>query len=440
MRGVFGLAVAALAGLIGQAFADPVIARPGGVDDIIITEDNILNSTSVRGLKTNIVLKTNSAQAGALPISVVNNFDSGMYMYLTGKDSSGTPVLLGANGQFVYPQADGSGVPQEIVANVALPLNAKGQTTQITLPQALTSARIWLAHGQLKFYTVRDGNGVSAIVEPSSANPQDPSAGIQWGFIEFNYDGTTIYANISFVDFVGIPLGMGLTLASGAQQQVVQGLQGGAVNDICNGMKQQASADGQIWDRLCVTTSSGQALRVLAPNLYESGNPGQFGGYYDDYINQVWNQYASQDLTINTQAAAGNVACRTSNNQLTCAGDNRAYPKPTVADIWGCNSGPFAIIGDDNDVHRAVVPRLCAAFTRSTLLLPGGNVQPSLGASSYYTVSPTNHYSRVVHQYEVNGIGYAFSYDDVNPDGENASGTVAGDNPTLLKVTVGGWS
>ncbi|RWA06910.1 hypothetical protein EKO27_g8203 [Xylaria grammica] len=74
------------------------------------------------------------------------------------------------------------------------------------------------------------------------------------------------------------------------------------------------------------------------------------------------------------------------------------------------------------------------------LLLPGGNVQPSLGAASYYTVSPTSHYSRVVHQYEVNGIGYAFSYDDVNPDGENASGTVAGDNPTLLKVTVGGWS
>ncbi|GAW19380.1 hypothetical protein ANO14919_088660 [Xylariales sp. No.14919] len=439
MRGVFGLAVATLAGLLGQSLADPTIARPGGIKDIIITEDNILNSTTVRDFEANSVLKTNSAQAGAFPISVTNNFDSGMYMYLTGKDSSGTPVLLGANGQFVYPQADGTGVPQEIIANVALPLNAKGQTTQIILPQALISARIWLAHGQLKFYTVRDGNGVSAIVEPSAANPNDPSAGIQWGFIEFNYDGTTIYANISFVDFVGIPLGMGLTLATG-EQQVVQGLQGGAVNNICNGMKQQASADGQIWDRLCTTTASGQALRVLAPNLYESGNPGQFGSYYDGYVNQVWNQYAGQDLVINTQTGAGNVACRTANNQLTCAGDNRAYPKPTVADIWGCNSGPFAIIGSDNDVHRAVVPRLCAAFTRSTLLLSGGNVQPSLGASSYYTVSPTNHYSRVVHQYEVNGIGYAFSYDDVNPDGENASGTVAGANPTLLKVTVGGWS
>ncbi|KAI0803722.1 glycoside hydrolase family 64 protein [Xylaria sp. FL0064] len=438
MRGYFGLAVATLAGLVGQSFA--TVVRPGGVDDIVITADNILNSTTTRQIgDTKTILKTNAAQAGALPISVVNNFGGGMYMYLTGQDSSGTPVLLGANGQFVYPQADGTGVPQEITANIALPLNGQGSTTQITLPQALISARLWIAQGQLKFYTVRDGNGVSAIVEPSAANPNDPSAGIQWGFIEFNYDGTNIFANISFVDFVGIPLGMGLTLSSG-ESQIVQGLVGGSVSSICSGVNQQAASDGSIWNRLCYTSSSGQALRVLAPNLYESGNPGQFGSYYDGYVNQVWSQYTNQDLTINTQTGAGNVACRVSGDQLNCAGDNRAYPKPTIGDIWGCNSGPFAIIGSDNDIHRAVVPRLCAAFERSTLLLSGGNVQPSLPSTSYYTVSPTNHYARIVHQYEVGGLGYAFSYDDVNPDGENAAGTVSGANPSNLKVTVGGWS
>ncbi|KAI1171090.1 glycoside hydrolase family 64 protein [Nemania sp. FL0916] len=433
MRGFFGLAVATLAGLVAQSAADPTIAHPGGVNDIIITDKNILNSTATRSFKIN------AAQSGALPISIVNNFDSGMYMYVTGRDSAGLPCLLGANGQYVYPQADSSGVPQEIVANIALPLSNKGSTTQITLPQALISARIWIAHGQLKFYTVKDGNGNSAIVEPSAANPSDPSAGVQWGFIEFNYDGTTIYANISFVDFVGIPLGMGLTLAGG-QQQIVMGLQGGSVNNICNDVKAQTAADGKVWDQLCVQSSSGQALRVLSPNLYVSANPSQFPIYYDDYVNQVWSKYSSQDLTINTQSGAGNVACRVSNNQLSCAGDNRAYPKPVTSDIWGCNSGPFAIIGSDNDVHRAVVPRLCAAFTRSTLLLSGGNVQPSLGQGSYYTVNPTNHYSRIVHKYETNGIGYAFSYDDVNPDGQNAAGVVSGSNPTNLKISVGGWS
>ncbi|KAH8158061.1 hypothetical protein CIB48_g10185 [Xylaria polymorpha] len=410
MRGFIGLAAAALATFFAQAVADPTVAHPGGVHDIIITEDNIINSTTRNDLKE---FKTNAAQAGAFPISVVNNFDNGMNMYISGKDASGRPCLLGANGQFVYPQADGTGVPQEITGNIALPLGAKGQTTQVTLPQALISARIWLAHGQLKFYTVRDGNGVSAIVEPSAANPADPSAGIQWGFIEFNYDGTTIYANISFVDFVGIPLGMGLTLAGG-QNQIVQGLQAGAVNNICNGVRSQAAADGQIWDRLCTVSSSGQALRVLAPNLYTSGNPTAFTGYYVDYVNQVWSKYSSQDLVINTQAAAGNVACRVSNNQLQC------------------NATTMFIVPS--------FPRLCAAFTRTTLLLAGGNVQPSLGQNSYYTMNPTSHYSRIVHQYETNSLGYAFSYDDVNPDGQNAAGVVAGANPTNLKITVGGWS
>ncbi|KAI8625559.1 glycoside hydrolase family 64 protein [Xylariaceae sp. FL1651] len=437
MRGLLGLAAATLATLIARSAAHPIVAHPGDAHDIIITADNILNSTTTETFKTNAV---GAAQVGnPLPISVVNNFDSGMYMYITGRDSSGIPCLLGANGQFIYPQADNTGVPQLITANVNLPLNAKGQTTQITLPGALISARIWLAHGQLKFYTVKDGNGVSAIVEPSAANPSDPSAGIQWGFIEFNYDGTTIYANISYVDFVGLPLGMGLTFSNG-QSEIVQGLQAESVNNICNAVKAQHAADGNVWDQLCTTSSSGQALRVLSPNLYVSANPSQFSNYYDDYVNQVWSTYTNQDLIINTQTGAGNVACRVSNNQLSCAGDNRAYPKPTTTDIWGCNSGPFGIIASDNDIHRAVVPRLCAAFDRSTLLLSGGNVQPSLSASSYYTVNPTNHYSRIVHNYETNGIGYAFSYDDVNPAGQNQAGEVSGSNPSNLKVTVGGWS
>jgi hypothetical protein len=123
---------------------------------------------------------------------------------------------------------------------------------------------------------------------------------------------------------------------------------------------------------------------------------------------------------------------------LTCAQDNRSYSKPSARDIWGCNSGPFAIQSGDNAVHVAVVPRLCAAFVRSTLLLSGGNIQPSLGQSYYYTVDPTNYYSKAVHAREVDGKGYAFPYDDVNPDGnENASGTVSHATPDTLTVYVG---
>jgi hypothetical protein len=85
---------------------------------------------------------------------------------------------------------------------------------------------------------------------------------------------------------------------------------------------------------------------------------------------------------------------------------------------------------------------LCAAFNRGTLLLAGGDVQPSLGADSHYTTAPSNYYSAIVHKYELDGKGYAFAYDDVNPSGddENASGTVSSANPSILSVTVGGAS
>jgi hypothetical protein len=190
-----------------------------------------------------------------------------------------------------------------------------------------------------------------------------------------------------------------------------------------------------------VKNSGGTLLRVLAPNDYISLYPSAFSGYYTSYVNQVWTQFTSQPLTINTQAAAGNVTCTVSGSTLNCNGDSRGYSKPSEADIFGCNSGPFSILSADNDVHRAVVPRLCAAFDRTTLLLNGGNIQPGLPASDYYTMLPTNYYSKLVHQYEVDGKGYAFSYDDVNPDGAvNQAGVVVDANPQVLTITIGGPS
>jgi hypothetical protein len=69
----------------------------------------------------------------------------------------------------------------------------------------------------------------------------------------------------------------------------------------------------------------------------------------------------------------------------------------------------------------------------------GGNIQPGLASKMYYSSAPTNWYSAFVHQNEVDGKGYAFSYDDVNPDGDvNQSGVVADADPQVLTVTVGG--
>lgn len=154
-------------------------------------------------------------------------------------------------------------------------------------------------------------------------------------------------------------------------------------------------------------------------------------------MGQVWNLYGNESLIVNTQGPNGNVTCTTSGDNLHCTGDNRSYSKPTEEDIFSCSSGPFSIQANDNDIHKAVAPRLCAAFERSTLLLNGGNYQPGLTSASYYTVAPINYYSKFVHDNELDG-GYAFAYDDVNPTGEDQSSIITSKNPALLKLTVGG--
>ncbi|KAI0205944.1 hypothetical protein F4808DRAFT_185639 [Astrocystis sublimbata] len=445
MRGVFGLAAATIAAFATGSVARPLIqertptvlyprvplvVRPGTANDIEITEHNTINSTSKI-----------QAEGGSNPlqIDIVNNFGSNqMYLYITGSDANGVACFVGPDGNFFYPDAGGSAIPVPIQGDFKKPLGAMGETTTLTIPDFLISSRIWVTEGELQFFTLTNDEGKTAIVEPSVSNPEDPSSSIKWGFVEFNWNNGEIYANISYVDWVGISMGMALTLGSG-EQQLVKGLVGGAVQNICDDLNAQNGQDNAGWDKLCMTNGNGEALRVLSPNLMIASNPTWQADYYNGYIDEVWSKYANEDLTIDTQSDAGNVACRVTDDQLNCSGDNRAYPKPTLADIYGCNSGPFGIVESDNGVHRAVVPRLCAAFNRSTLLQDGGNMQPGVAADTYYTSNPTSHYSRVVHQYEEDGLGYAFSYDDVNPAGENAAGTVAGQGPTLLRVTAGGW-
>ena len=360
---------------------------------------------------------------------------------MTGLDTSNQLVMLQPSGQWHYPTANTSNAaPERIVGDVAITLGGSNSTTLINLPGYISAARIWFAEGDLQFYTLSTEFGI-ALVEPSAVNPSDPSADLNWGFAEFTYiEDAGVYADISFVDFVGTPLGMSLTDADGNTQDV-GGLRADAVQTVCNGLVAQAALDGYPWDDLCVYHPSGHPLRVLAPTDYLSINNSAFDGYWTSYIDDVWARYTADTLWIDTQASNGKVGCTvdSGSNELTCTGDSRGYAQPTAADIFGCNSGPFAIWATDNDIHRAVVPRLCAAFNRATLLMEGGDVQPSLSSDNYYTTSPTNHFSALVHKNEIDGKGYAFAYDDVEIlGGSNQAGLVYASEPKVLTITVGG--
>ena len=162
--------------------------------------------------------------------------------------------------------------------------------------------------------------------------------------------------------------------------------------------------------------------------------------YYTAYVDEVYAKYAHEYLTVNTQHDPfGLVKCRVTDtgDELRRQGDNIPFHKPSTKDVFGCDSGPFANVGDE--LHKRILVCFCAAFHRSELLLPGGNVIPSLGNDSWYTVNPTNHYSRLVHLHELDGKGYAFPYDDVHPpNSADIAGSVTGVDPVLLEVFIGG--
>ncbi|KAI7163673.1 glycoside hydrolase family 64 protein [Hortaea werneckii] len=414
------------------------------------------------------------ANDGVLKLSFVNNIGSGdLRAYVTGQDDEGRIVMVQRDGTFFYPDAQ-NGEPQLVdTTNIAFPLNgvsftnegvnvatvdpdnttettdtndvlhdvSPAEVTNLTIPDFMIGARIWLSVGELQFYSVLGANGMPSLVEPSPVSPRDPSANVSWGFVEYTINEAGIYADISYVDFMGLPLGIILE-SENTNVQSALGPEVGSVQDICNDLAGQAAIDGQPWDRLCVYNAAGNPLRVLSPVDYLTLDPDAFNGYYDSYVDSVWERYTSEPLTIMTQSSAGPVNCTvdSTTNLLNCDGDNRAYAQPTANDIFSCNSGPFAIESGDNAIHLAVVPRLCAAFNRGTLLLEKGNATPTFPMNVYYTNDgPKNWYSAFVHRYEADGKGYAFAYDDVVPDGgADSAGLTASPDPEVLTVVVGG--
>ncbi len=235
------------------------------------------------------------------------------------------------------------------------------------------------------------------------------------------------------VDFVCIPIGLTLTDTSG-NTQAVGGLPAGGLDAVCSGLAAQQAADGNPWTDL-VVASGGANLRALSPQNGIVYNSSLLSGYYDEYVTQVWDMYSAATLTVDTQASYGTVTGQVTNGLLAFTGIG-SFARPSTADIFSCSTGPFSTAGASGAV-LAIIPRLAAAFNRSTLLTDSDQPDGE-NPAGYYANETTNHYARIVHATEAGGLRYAFPYDDVTPDGGvNQAGPVSSGSPALLSVTVG---
>jgi hypothetical protein len=367
-------------------------------------------------------------------ISVVlkNNTNSpALFAHITGRDDGGL-VLMQADGRSLYRPGSPGGTLQPLGADCAINIGGPGQQRVLTVPR-MFGARIWFCKDRPLTFLLNPG---PALVEPAATNPADPNYNLDWGFAEFTLNQYELYANVSYVDFVSLPVGMRLETASGVVK-TVPGMPSDALAAISQRLVEQGNRDGKGWDRLVIRSPSGGVLRALSPNSGAVLLPGLFDGYFQPYVDAVWDKYRGEDLTVNTQYDWGdNVGRVTPDGRLTFRGDGGSFAKPSARDIFSCNSGPFDH-GGASPQKLNLGARISAAFNRSTLLV---NARQPEGerVESYYRDAITNHYSRVCHEVAIQGRGYAFPYDDVgSSNGVDQSGFVNAPDPKVLTISVG---
>ncbi|CAM5349741.1 Sugar hydrolase OS=Streptomyces fumanus OX=67302 GN=GCM10018772_26960 PE=4 SV=1 [Streptomyces fumanus] len=154
-------------------------------------------------------------------------------------------------------------------------------------------------------------------------------------------------------------------------------------------------------------------LRALSPG-HGVGTGALPASVLDDYIDRVWQKYATATLTVTPFAdrpgtkyygrVSGGVMRFTDGSGAVVT----SFQKPDADSVFGCHK----LLDAPNDQVRGPISRtLCAGFNRSTLLVNPN--QPDTSPAAFYQDAVTNHYARAIHSRTADGTAYAFAFDDV---------------------------
>ncbi|MEU7856595.1 beta-1,3-glucanase family protein [Nonomuraea sp. NPDC049141] len=358
----------------------------------MITRRTLLAGAAAAAATPVLALTPRAEAATVLPLTVVNHTyryaNSAIFLYVVGTDLS--------TGQQVYVRADGTRVPVSAslngpdgFADLSIPLAANGDT-HLNLPWM--SGRIYVSIGQkVKFRVVTDGNGRPALQHPAGWVSSDPSYGVLHDFMEFTFKSDGMFCNTTMVDMFSIPMELRL---DGQSSHTVGTLVPNGRDTIFAGI-----AANPAFRPLIV----GDNLRVIAPG--HGIDSGIFSStYFDPYVTQVWNTYASANLRV--VVGGTTYTGRVSGGQLVFNNGIRTFARPSTRDIFYCNGAL-----DAGGTSGPVAAILGAAFNRSTL--HNHPDQPTTDRSTFYLTSVSNHYARVLHENTRDHKAYGFPFDDV---------------------------
>lgn len=335
-----------------------------------------------------------------VPLTITNNTgqdDSDVYLAITGR---------GSNACFAYVNADGSSTEFSLQNANNYLLRLSDLTNRTVSVPRLYSGRI--------YFSVGAGITIGAIAVtgdpcgiglqfPAVSVTSDPSYDVMFDMAEFTFNAGGLNCNLTQVDAFGLPITLQVVGQNGTQNT-------GAWKKTRSGIF-TAFTSNSTYARLVINSDNTQ-LRILNPS--HGIGAGLFpADFFKDYIDANWNRYGNQALTITLDgglfpgkyiATTGGIGTPMT---VTLNGATQGtIPSPTTVQAFFCN-GPF---DQGNTAMGAVANVVATAINRGILQNAS---QPDCTVSDFYPEGGTyNGYSKLLHSLSVNGLAYAFGYDD----------------------------
>ncbi|KAG6358097.1 hypothetical protein INS49_013981 [Diaporthe citri] len=237
MLSSFILAVAGATIFATQSFAYVI---PSGTSNTkgVLTPDRVRRDITPRQSASATASTTAGSGGSGLEIKITNSASDKMYAYIMGEDYTNGKKVFYQNGAagWYYPTYSGAsngtasknGAVDTSFNNLAVEVGGNSDTT-VTLTEYLNSGRVYIGAAEMTFMQDPSGN----LVEPSPVDTSDANYGFAWGIVELAWSDIELAADLSYVDSVGLALGMRVTTADG-EELCDAGLPAGSLEKVCD--------------------------------------------------------------------------------------------------------------------------------------------------------------------------------------------------------------
>ena len=328
--------------------------------------------------------------------------DDQVYWAILGYDPSTNALsYLNAQGDLVPASPSDNTAPGSLRKNgksYANYFNRVSDVSSFSIPK-MYGARLFLSVGSPMFIEILGVPGGVGFAGPDISNPSDPNQDVFFDFGEFTYNDIGFFGNNTRVDQFGFPVRMRLVGEGGAYDETIG--ENVSCEQIFNDFANLPQAEFRPLAK--------PPYRIVAPKAGPFSTGGSQAGYFNPYIDQIWNAYRSRDLVLTNDA--GTFRGRVQGDNFVFSQDGGPsgliLERPDSIMVFEANG----VFDKGNSLEKVIGAQMAAAINRHVVL----DVDPAKwdDDSLYYKSAPANFYANFWHERSIDGKAYGFAYDDV---------------------------